>query len=77
MLASGTEIYDLKTRTSSILGSLQEVAARAAETKRNLKKALETIAVSGFCEKTLKQKFSSLTQEYRLYVWSFPTFVLI
>lgn len=61
--APRTKILELKTTTGSLAGSLQEVKACAFETVRELKKSLKTIAVSDSQQKTLIDKFMSLTEE--------------
>lgn len=44
VLALGMESLELKTTTASLVSSLHEIMARAAETKRDLKKVQETFA---------------------------------
>lgn len=62
MLALETEIFEIKTTTSSLVGSIQEVKAHTVETKTRLKKAPETAAVQDSQLKLAMGKFLSLTE---------------
>lgn len=59
----GTEILRLKMTTSSRVGYLQEVKARAIETKNNLQKAQEAVIVSVPHCKNLTDEVTSLTED--------------
>lgn len=63
VLAFGTEIYDFKTMTGTIVDSLQEAKALAVETNMNVVKAQKTILVSYFRKNALKETVLSLTEE--------------
>lgn len=65
-LAFRTEILELKTTTGLLVGSFHKVKARAAETERGLQKAQGAVAVSKLQHKTLKEKFTFLTEELSL-----------
>lgn len=66
VLALGTEISELKTRTDFLVGCLQEVNDLVVETERDLKKAQETVAASESHERTKTNNVSSLTEELSL-----------
>lgn len=63
ILALRTEISELKTTPGSIVGALQEVKARAVETKGNVRKAQGNVGVSDSQRTMLIDKFASLTEE--------------
>lgn len=70
VLALGTEIFEFKATTGSIVGSLQEVKVRTVEILRDQREARKTVAVSDSNQKTLldivlslKEKLSSIRVE--------------
>lgn len=58
-----TKILQLVMTTGSLVGSIQELIARAVGTKRDLERTQKTVALSGIQQKTLKGKVLSLMQE--------------
>lgn len=63
MIMQGTEITELKTTTSSLVGSLQGVMVHENEIERDLKKAKKTVAVSDSNQKTFTDNVLSLMEE--------------
>lgn len=63
MLAPGAENFELKKTTGFPVRSLQEENGPAVKNDRDLKKGQEFITVSDSHQKTLTDKFPSLTEE--------------
>lgn len=63
VLALRTHVLELKTATGSLVGSVQEVEPRSIDTKCDLIKAQEAVAVSNSQKTSLTEKVTSLTKE--------------